>query len=597
MIYFGQHIMFSFRQKIFISYTAVFLVILVLLFPFALHTAKNIVRQAMRDRAQELIQKLDSAPDNAALVEMIKNQKALIFFRVSVITDEHKALYDSHIKRLLGERFSPEYVVDLADYPEVQQAFLNGFGYHEDYSKLLAQKLVYMAIAFDFHGKNYVLRTAFPYQYVVEMTHDFQIGFLELATIVLLLFSVMTWFIINHLTKPIQQIITAVKPYQDNLQSSLPEIQLKSVSPSDDFGKLAHTFNSLSQKVKKQIHSLTFERNEKETILESLVEGVVAIDENMIVTYANHAALKLLGMDSENLIGQSFSSAQEYKCYALLISCCKEKKPLSDILHIKIKGQKLSLEVVAAPKKDNSGAILVLQDKTAHYKMLEMHKDFIANASHELKTPITIIQGFAESLHDNPDLPRDTRVEITAKIERNCRRMGALIKNLLALSDVEKLPYSRLMECDLCAIIQNCCSILKDAYGDAHIQIQIPSQKEMAVEADPHLIEMAFMNLIENAAKYSQAPAQINIALDHLGEWIKVSITDQGIGIPAADLEHIFQRFYTVDKTRSRKLGGSGLGLSIVETIIEKHSGKISVSSELGQGTTFTVMLPPPSSG
>lgn len=580
--------MFSFRQKIFISYLIVFLVFLGLMYPFANRTVKRIAIKAMEDRATELIEKIQYAPNNDALIRRLKELKPLTFFRMSVISDERKVLYDTHTKRLLGPRFSQEYVVS---HPEVMEALDHGVGFHEDYSDLLEQKFYYMAKTFDFHGKTYVMRTAFPFKYVAEMNHDFELGFLALSTAILLLFSLMTWFIINHLTSPIQQIVKAVKPYQEGLTPTIPEIKLKSTNPHDDFGKLAFTLNSLSVKIQKHIDSLTEERNEKKAVLESLVEGVIAVDNNMQVTYANNMALKILKMGHEALIGQNFSITGQPTCQSLLLSCQKEHKPLTDTLQIVHDDIKHFFDIVAAPKTDNTGAILVLQDMTSHYKLLEMRKDFIANASHELKTPITIIRGFAETLHDNPELPKETYLEATTKIVNNCKRMTALIKDLLILTDVENIPEFRLIECDLNELVEKCCNTVKDVYPDANIVIEKPEGEDMHLLADPHLIELALNNLIENAAKYSNGPAKIDIKMNKENGWIKLSIADQGIGIPQADVEHIFERFYTVNKAHSRKLGGSGLGLSIVQTIITKHFGKISATSEVDKGTTFTVLL------
>jgi len=181
--------MLNFRSKILISYILVFFVFISLMCPFASRMVKNITKKAMEDRATELITKIQATPNNDALIRRLKHQKSQIFFRVSVITDERKILYDSHTKRVLGPRFSREFVVN---HPEVLQAFREGTGYAEDYSDLLKQRFAYMAKAFDFHGKTYVLRTAFPYQYLVELSHDFEFGFLGLGTAFLLLFSVMT---------------------------------------------------------------------------------------------------------------------------------------------------------------------------------------------------------------------------------------------------------------------------------------------------------------------------------------------------------------------------------------------------------------------
>ncbi len=579
--------MLSFRQKIILSYVIAILVFIAVIYPFANQAVKQITTKAMRDRSQELIERIQSAPNNEALIRRLKEQKGLIFFRVSVISDERKVLYDSHTKRMLGPRFSQDYIVD---HPEVMQAFKEGSGYNEDYSDLLGQKFSYFAKAFDFHGKTYVMRTAFPYKYVIEITKDFEIGAIALATAALLLFSLLTWFIVNHLTSPIQQIMNAVKPYQEGTSSTIPEIKLKSANPRDDFYKLAQTLNSLNLRIKKHIDTLTRERNEKETILESLIEGVIAVERDGTVTYANNSATKFLGIDRQELLGNKLSHQQ--KCLGLLLACLSEKRPLTETLAIKREGQNIFLDIVAAPKKDESGAILVLQDKTSHYKLLEMRKDFIANASHELKTPITIIRGFAEALHDNPDLPRETTKEITGKMVRNCERMTNLIKDLLTLTDVENLIESRLTDCDLSVMLEQCCATIQDVYPDAKMTVNKSGDEEIHMLAERDLMELAFMNLIENAAKYSKPPADITVTLAKGEQWIEIRIADKGIGIPPADLEHIFERFYTVDKAHSRKMGGSGLGLSIVETIISKHFGKISVASELGKGTTFTILLP-----
>lgn len=579
--------MFSFRQKIFISYIGVFLLFLVLLFPFATKTVDEIVAKTMSDRADEMIIKLKEAKTDDALIRRMKELKWMIFFRVSIITDDRKVLYDSHAKKLLGPSFSQDYTLD---HPEVTQAFRVGIGYYEGYSRLFKQDFAYMAKAFDFHGKTYVLRMAFPYRYIISLTRDFEIGFLGLATLVLLLFSIMTWFIINHLTNPIQQIIRAVKPYQEGVQTAIPEIRIRSSNPKDDFGKLAKTLNSLSQRIQSHINSLTMERNEKEAVLESLVEGVVAVDSSMVVQFANAMALKFIEKDT--ILGKHFSSADKPSWEELLKKCQEKEEVLKLSERLKIEGRTLFLDVVAAPKKAQTGAILVIQDNTSQHKILEMRKDFIANASHELKTPITVIRGFAETLHDNPQLPKDTTIEITGKIVKSCERMTTLIKDLLTLADIEHLQDSRLVPCDILEILEACVSMLQDAHptADVHFDLQLPGP--ITISADKQLMELAFWNLLENAAKYSTPPADITVAVNEKPEEVAITIADRGIGIPSEDLEHVFQRFYTVNRMHSKKMGGAGLGLSLVETIISKHNGKITVESEVGKGTKFTVRLP-----
>jgi two-component system phosphate regulon sensor histidine kinase PhoR len=169
--------------------------------------------------------------------------------------------------------------------------------------------------------------------------------------------------------------------------------------------------------------------------------------------------------------------------------------------------------------------------------------------------------------------------------------MSALVKDLLLLTDIEHIPQSRLINCDLASLAESCCHTLQDLHPEAKVTFHQLCKEAMTLQGDPSLLELAIMNLLENAAKYSQAPAQIAVTLDRQQNDITLSIADKGIGIPSEDLDYIFQRFYRVDKARSRKLGGSGLGLSIVKTIVEKHGGKISVASKLGQGSAFTINM------
>lgn len=582
--------MLNFRQKVFLIYVLVFLIFVAVMSPVSSIVVRYVVEKAMENRVREIISRIQNSDDDRELVYRLKNLKPLTFFRISIITHEKKLLYDSHTKRLLGPVFSENYIVD---YPEVLNAFQQGKGHHEEYSNLLAQKFAYTAVAFDFHGKPYVVRTAFPYRYIREFIDDFELGFFILGLSVLGLFSLMTWFIINHLSKPFQQIIKAVSSYNEHEKNPLPELRLLAVQLKDeDTGKLASTLVSLSERLQNQIRSLKEERNEKEVLLESLVEGVIAVNPSGFITFANYAALRFLGLAKHDVINTAFKDLGQSKAHQLLINCQNEKRPIADTLKQKLNKQIFYLDIVAVPKKDNTGAILVMIDKSDHYKILEMRKDFIANASHELKTPITIIRGFAETIFEHPDLDQKLMHDITGKIVRNCDRMATVVRDLLALADIENIPSSRIQAFNIEDLIHYVIQTVKQVYKGADIQVVNESGKNIILEADYDLIEMALMNLISNAAKYSNPPENISVVLlaDESTAFIKV--IDHGIGIPEQDLHRIFERFYRVDKARSRKVGGSGLGLSIVETIIQKHFGKISVESEVGSGTTFTMQLP-----
>lgn len=573
------------RTKILLSYIILFSVFVLVMIPFANQLVKRIIIKSMDDQANILISRIEKAPTDESLVRFLKNQKPVIFFRVGLISQDRHLLYDSHSLRVLGTEFDQNF--DFG-HPEIAEAYEKGTGYHEEYSDVLDQRFAYYAKAFDFRGERYILRVAFPFTYIEQLLHDFEMGFLGMGIAALFIFGLLTLVVIRWMTRPIDQIIEAIRPYQEGERETVPIITLSSAKKGDDFSRLADTLNSMSDRIRDQIHILKTERQKREAILESLVEGVVAVDEAMQVSYINSSAINLLNRPREELIGKDFEYAGQEEADQLLMACRRDNVPK----HASTQMGTHYVDLTAVPIKEERGAVLVIQDKTPEYKMEIMRKDFVANASHELKTPIQIILGYAEALHDGEDLPLAKKQEITARIVRNCERMNQIIKDLLVLSDVENLPESRLDKVNLLSMIEHCKTTLQAMYPEAHVSTDALTKEEPILFGDPYLLELAVQNLLNNAAKYSEPPAHITLTIQEDGDYLTLSVKDRGIGIPAADIENLFQRFYTVNKAHSRKLGGSGLGLSIVQTIIEKHGGSIRVESTLGVGSTFTLILP-----
>jgi signal transduction histidine kinase len=222
---------------------------------------------------------------------------------------------------------------------------------------------------------------------------------------------------------------------------------------------------------------------------------------------------------------------------------------------------------------------------------VEIEKNFISNASHELRTPITIIRGFAETLRDLPHLSPETLHEMTEKIVQGCSRMESLIKSLLTLSDIEREPSKNFSPQNLVDIAEQCRTTLLSLHPEAFITIW-KNQEEIFLNCNGELMQLAIYNLLDNAFKYSQPPAQITIEIENQEKQIRLSVRDKGLGIAPIDQIHIFERFYRVDKARSRRMGGAGLGLSIVKTIADLHGGSISLSSTPGEGSSFTLFFP-----
>lgn len=579
--------MLSFKQKIILTYIAVFLAIVAISIPFANRSATDIMSKAMITRANELIETLQESADEAAMIATIKMEKPLLFYRVTLIDAQRMVLYDTHTKRLVTGSLLKDIPVNS---PEVLEAFKEGQGYSEEYSQLLRQEFAYFAKVFYFHGKEYVLRISFPLKYVNQVTEDFTFGFVLLSVLLLFLFSIVTWIIINHFTKPIQRIIQAILPYQQGKESKIPLIPIDPLN-TDEFTKLAGTLNSLSDMVEQQITTLIAERKEKELLLESLEEGVVAVGNTNEVIYANSQALKFFDVASTDEIFSGSLSKIRAFAKSILDGARAENSAQNITIEVQAERGKKYYNLLAVPLKEEKGALLVLQDQTSQLRMMEMRRDFVANASHELRTPITIIQGFAEALQEQT-LPIEMVKDITEKILRNCRRMTTMIRDLLLLADIEQISPSKFEPVEMIPLILKCKDQLEQIYPNAKILLQVdPEGSHPVISAVPTLIERAVLNIMDNGLKYSKETPKIDVHLRDLESLCEISVRDYGIGIPENELDQIFTRFYRSDIAR-KKISGSGLGLAIVETILQKHHGQIKVESQQHVGSTFTLILP-----
>lgn len=389
--------------------------------------------------------------------------------------------------------------------------------------------------------------------------------------------------------RPLEQMMAAVGSYQEGkegylLRHTIPEGGIKNA-----FTPLTRAFNALNEKIQLHIQQGRERDKDMEGILDSLNEGVIACNVKGNVIFANQVACKMLSIPCNAVMGKHLSclGGLFQRCHELILQALQSSESITKTWEEK----DTYFDLIATPLKHQAGAILVLQNKTSDYKVLEVGKHFIANASHELRTPITIIRGFAEMLQNVPQLSTQKKVEISEKIVRTCDRLDKLVNSLLTIADLENLSQKNFRSCDLIALVENCKHLLLTAYPSVDVQLLYPSDGVM-VWGDADLLDLAIMNLLENGVRYSSSPAELCVEIKKEEKEVKIQIIDKGIGVPAVDLPYIFDRFYTVDKARTRKSGGAGLGLSIVKTIIEKHQGTVSVVSETGKGSTFTIVLP-----
>ncbi|MDO4711808.1 MAG: ATP-binding protein [Peptostreptococcaceae bacterium] len=372
-------------------------------------------------------------------------------------------------------------------------------------------------------------------------------------------------------------------------------VQTKS---NDEIGMLGNTFNYLAKRLDHTLIEMSTEKSKLDAIINNMADGLMAIDEQGFVVLYNKSLIKLLQTKGIVLYGNNLTDLARELSLDLKLSDIKRSLAEQDVgtFIIETDDQKV-LKVSCAYFSDDArrqnGFILLFQDITEAKQLDDLRKEFVANVSHELKTPITTIKTYAETLASGAVDDPATAQNFFETIEKEADRMTALVRDLLQLSHIDfKKTKWEMDEYDLSSIIKECIEHLKIFYIEKKQDIRFVAKEKAIVYVDKTKIKQVFVNIISNAIKYTPDDGEIRIDLRCSGNSVQVHIIDNGIGIPAQDVERVFERFYRVDKGRSRQQGGTGLGLSIAQDIIRAHDGEITARSEVGKGSEFIVKLP-----
>lgn len=373
-----------------------------------------------------------------------------------------------------------------------------------------------------------------------------------------------------------------------------------------EVSELADALDVMRQQLVERGLTIGRQGSQQEAVLGSMVEGVLAVDARQRIVSINGAAAELLDLDPAKAVRRPLQEVvrnPDLRRFALRAIDCKE--PIEDDLLLRgVRDRTLLVRGTALrdSKGGDSGAVIVLNDVT-HFRHLEnVRRDFVANVSHELKTPISSIKGFVETLLDGAmDDPADSRRFLTI-VAKQAERLETIIEDLLALSRIEQSEGAGNLPLEETPVRRVLAAAAADCLPramDRSIAVEIACDDDLMVPMNPPLLEQAVINLIDNAIKYSEPGKLVRVSAGHDDQHllddrscVVISVVDQGCGIDADHLPRIFERFYRVDKARSRKLGGTGLGLSIVKHIVQAHGGAVSVESTLGVGTTFQLRLP-----
>ncbi|MFA7346677.1 MAG: ATP-binding protein [Desulfurivibrionaceae bacterium] len=509
--------------------------------------------------------------------------------RLTVITPDGTVLADSDQDpgRMENHGDRPEIIDALAGRPTPSLRF----------SHTLQENMMYVAIPLVQGGKTKgTLRTAIPVTFIDSALREIFLKIVWACLLVALLVALAAWFIAQRITRPLEEMRQGAERFANGaFTAKLRE------EGAEEVASLARAMNTMADQLDTRIKTIAQQHSQLQAVFSSMVEGVITVDTEERILDINQAGARLLNIAPEKIRGKSaLVTVRNLALQRFISQTLASAKPVEGEIDLTGRdGQEKYFYAHGTRFQDasemTSGAIIVINDVTNLRRLENMRRDFVANVSHELKTPITSIEGFSETLLDGAlESPEDARrfVEIIAK---QSKRLHAIIEDLLALSRLEQdQEHTELVLAEekiitpLRRAIETCG--LKAA--EKKISIELATDDDLTANLNAPLFEQAITNLIVNAIKYSEEGGRVLIRADQRDEkTIAVEVQDFGTGVAAQHLPRLFERFYRSDAARNRKLGGTGLGLAIVKHIIQAHGGEVGVTSEVGKGTTFAILL------
>ena len=490
---------------------------------------------------------------------------------------------------------APGRMKNHANRPEFQEALKQGSGSSVRFSETLGKRMMYLAIPIreQDDGILAVVRTSVPVTAIDEALKNIYKKLFWAGVIIAVCAAAISLAISKKISRPVEQMTEVAKHFASG------KLDLRLPLPNAvELAELAKALNEMARQLSVKIETITEERGQIQAILSSMIEGVLAVDSAGHIVSINKAAAELLGIDATGSHRRSVEEVvRNPQLQQYIKNILETKQPTeTDCFVLNDGGRFLQLygSGLTDNKGNRSGAVLVLHDITRTRQLEKVRRDFVANVSHELKTPVTSIKGFVETLLDGALNEPEQAQRFLKIIAKHSDRLNAIIEDLLSLSRLEEDSEKRRLSFEKTSLRPTLASAIEFAKVKAdqkRVTIELFCDKEITVKINAALIEQAVLNLIDNAIKYSQENSKIQINALRTGNEVLITVSDRGCGIEKDHLDRIFERFYVVDKGRSRKLGGTGLGLSIVKHIAQVHGGYVKVESKSGSGSVFTIYL------
>ena len=551
-----------------LGFFTIFLVTLTILFSsiFNRQYEEN-VKNNLKTNSKLIINSLESN-DRLDFSHYMNEEEDL---RITIIDEVGKVIQDTHADTQTLDNHRMREEIELAR--EI------GEGYSIRYSNSLKTSMVYYAVKYN----NKYVRTALPIHYINMFTGKY---FSYYIYCVLIIFLVSIWFsnkIAYIIVKPIKNLeVTTERIAKGDLTRRVH------VNSDDEIGKLGISFNRMAMQLESMIKEVTDKQNRLEAILGSMDSGLIALDRNRNIIMINSFAKNMFKIKG-NVIGERLDK-------------CTDNLELAKLFSTDIQ-EYVEITIDTTPKRyfrvktadiinvnDHIGTVAVLQDITDIKRLEKMRTQFVANVSHELKTPLTSIKGFAETLKDVDDV--ETKNKFLDIINTEAERLTRLINDILTLSHIEQQKEMINESVHVNEIIDDVYNLIKNTKKGKEREISMKLQSVAPLLGDSDRFKQMLINLVDNAVKYSEAGDNIYIRSYYDKGSCIIEVEDTGVGISEDKIPRLFERFYRVDKARSRATGGTGLGLAIVKYIVISFNGRIKVESHKGVGTKFTVIIP-----
>ena len=501
--------------------------------------------------------------------------------------------------RVIGDSLEdPKKMANHSDRPEIIEALAGRVGKAKRPSPTIGKDMVYVAVPLmDKTGIVGVVRISSflksVYQVVLGISYRIFLAGLILAVIGGLLTLVLT----RKVIRPLENLKKGAEAFaRGQLGHYLAP------TGSEEIAGISEAMNKMALQLEERINQITAQQNQQEAILSSMLEGVIAVDSQGEIILLNQSAERMLGISQRQAQGKGIEEMiRNPGLQNLVQKTFLAQKPLKAELAFGYGEDKFiqaQSVIILDERKNCLGVVITLNDITQLKRLENMRKEFVGDVSHELKTPITAIKGFVETLQDGTIKDPQSAERFLSIIKANAERLNAIIEDLLLLSRIEQeeekgeFKDRKIERFKVQELFNSALEAVSEKANKKGMTIEMEIDDEPDVKVNNQLMAQAIINLLDNAIKYSELGKKIKLKARREGKQVLIIVEDQGWGIGSEHLPRIFERFYRVDKSRSRELGGTGLGLAIVKHIVQAHQGSVSVESEPGKGSKFFIYLP-----